>query len=94
MDHLDLDILPSIPQGIADITPERLGEVFAGPTLIELDEGHDHWVLVSLLLHGNETTGLDVLKKISDQLHLRKPAKNLALFIGNVEACTQGVRHP
>ncbi len=92
MENLKLNIIQHIPTNINECFSENILEYFSGPTLIELDVGKKDWLFISVLLHGNETVGLEVLKKINDLMKKTEMPKNLGIFIGNVTACHQEKR--
>lgn len=88
-----LTILDHIPDGLLDCKAQDLHQVLSGPTLIQLPGRRPRPLFVSVLLHGNETTGLEavqiLLKKYQDQVLPRE----LCIFIGNITAAEQGQRH-
>ncbi len=93
MEDLKLTRFEGMPSHIEHCTQANILDYFPGPSLIEIPAGGEDWLLVSVLLHGNEVVGLEVLKRLSERLAHRKPQRNLALFVGNVEACSKEVRH-
>ena len=81
-----------IPDGLLDCTATSLADVIPDTALIELAGARDTPLFLSVLLHGNEPTGLAVAQNI-----LRKYAdtglpRSLVLFIGNVKAAAEGKR--
>jgi succinylglutamate desuccinylase len=84
--------LNDLPTHFLDIKAQDLHRILPGPTLIHLPGRRTKPLFVSMLLHGNEDTGLKamqvVLKKYQDQALPR----SLSLFIGNVEAARKGLR--
>jgi len=84
--------LDHVPQGLIETDAERLHTILPGPTLIHLSGRHQRPLFVSVLLHGNEPTGLHavqaLLRKYSEQILPRA----LSVFIGNVSAAREGVR--
>jgi len=89
---MKLNILEHIPQSFFDAEAQDLFEIFGGPTLIELaPHKNQRYIFISILLHGNETTSFYALKKfLQEETQLNK---NLIIFIGNPEACSQNLRH-
>lgn len=81
-----------LPDGFLDAAPDALAAILGGPSLIHLAGRREPALFVSVLLHGNETTGLlavqDVLRRFAEQ----SLPRSLSLFIGNVEAAAEGVR--
>ena len=93
MEDIALNIIHAIPKHIDECVPENIFDFFSGPTLIEIDQGQEEWLFVSVLLHGNELVGLDVLKKIQKEISSQKKlSKNLAIFVGNIAACQKRKR--
>lgn len=90
-----LNRLNFIPQDLLTLQADQLHQRLPGPTIIEWGEGDLAPVFISLLLHGNETSGLNIAqnlwrKLLGGELQSRHP---LIFFIGNIEAATQGLRH-
>ena len=79
------DRLQALPDGFFDIKTARIREIFPRPTLIHLAGKDERIVFVSILLHGNETTGLDVMQKVLHKFVDGLP-RSVLLFIGNVRA--------
>lgn len=87
-----LSILTDIPPGLLEAAPAELHRILAGPTLIHLPGQRREPVLVSVLLHGNEDTGLRAAQTVL-QRHAQLPLpRALSLFIGNIAAARMGVR--
>lgn len=88
-----LNFLEVLPDSFFDIEhPSRLHEVFDGPTLISLEGDAPEPLMISTLLHGNETTGFFALQRLLKNYRARLP-RSLLIFFGNLEAAAQGVRH-
>jgi succinylglutamate desuccinylase len=73
-----------------------LHDVLGGPTLFHLAGRREPALFVSVLMHGNETSGWDAVRRV---LHdaLRQDGfdlpRSLSLFVGNTEAAAVGLRH-
>ena len=80
-----------IPAGFFELETDRILEVFPTPTLLQLSGEKPAALFVSILLHGNEYSGLKavqaILKKYQDHL-----PRSMAIFIGNVEAAARDMR--
>ncbi len=87
-----LQILDRIPEGLLGLEASRLHEMLSGPTLIHLPGRRPEPLFVSVLLHGNEDTGWQALRRVLDKHRTRGLPRALSLFIGNVAAARQGVR--
>jgi hypothetical protein len=90
-----LNILDKIPEGFSQCTAADLHSILSGPTLIHIPGRQPEPLFVSVLLHGNETTGLSAIQSL-----LRKYQdadeelpRALSLFVGNVAAAQYGQRH-
>lgn len=86
--------LEGLPDGLLQTPPEALHDLLPGPTLLRIP-GHDPQSLfVSVLLHGNETSGYLAVQEylatalVQDALLPR----TLYLLIGNVTAAAAGLR--
>ncbi|MEM7561591.1 MAG: M14 family metallopeptidase [Pseudomonadota bacterium] len=79
------DRLDDLPPGFFEITTNNIRDLFPRPTLIHLRGDVNEVVFVSILLHGNESTGLDVMQNILQKYAGQLP-RSILLFIGNVRA--------
>ncbi|MDH3289318.1 MAG: M14 family metallopeptidase [Betaproteobacteria bacterium] len=87
-----LSILTDVPPGLLEAAPTELHRILAGPTLIHLPGQRREPVLISVLLHGNEDTGLRAAQTVLERHAQRPLPRALSLFIGNVAAARLGVR--
>jgi succinylglutamate desuccinylase len=92
MDVPSLTQLDHVPQGLIEIDPERLHTILPGPTLIHLQGRHESPLFISILLHGNEPTGLYAVQALLKKYSTQALPRALSIFIGNVTAAQQGVR--
>jgi succinylglutamate desuccinylase len=84
--------IESFPTELLTATPESLHSLFPEPTLFHLQGKHKHPLFISVLLHGNETTGFFALQKLlKKHCHLELP-RSLSFFLGNTQAASQGLR--
>lgn len=87
-----LNILHQIPSGLLTAKVSDLHELLGGPTLMHLPGKRNPPLFVSVLLHGNETTGFLALQKLL-QAHQNRPLpRALSIFIGNTEAARFNLR--
>ena len=85
-----LKILTEIPPGLLDAPAEQLLQVLGGPAAFEVPGEQDTPLFLSVLLHGNETSGWNALRRY---LKLNpRPPRTLLIFIGNVFAAEQRLR--
>ncbi|MEL7085683.1 MAG: M14 family metallopeptidase [Cyanobacteria bacterium J06597_1] len=87
-----LTILDRLPEGFLDIEACQLHTILDGPTLIHLPGRQAPALFVSILLHGNEVTGLLAIQKLLKHYSDRQLPRALSLFVGNIEAAKSGLR--
>jgi succinylglutamate desuccinylase len=87
-----LQRLTHIPDGLLDCSPEELITVIPDTTLISLEGENKVPLFLSVLLHGNEPTGLVVAQNILKKYQDSGLPRSLLLFIGNVKAASEGKR--
>ena len=87
-----LTILNALPEGLLKCDARQLSKVLPGPTLIHLPGKRKDVLFVSVLLHGNETTGWETLRNILLHYSDKPLPRSLSLFIGNIAAAAQGRR--
>lgn len=85
--HLDY-----LPDGFLQAEHTGLHKILNGPTLIELPGSHPNPLFVSILLHGNECTGLHAVQSLFNKYAGKALPRALALLVGNVEAAQCDVR--
>jgi len=84
--------LDTLPEPLLVAQPAQLADLLGGPTLIHLSGRRVQPLFISVLLHGNETTGFFAVQKLLQRYHNRELPRALSLFVGNVEAARNGVR--
>ncbi len=87
---MTLRVHSRLPDGLLECDATALHRLLGGPTLIRLAGGRTPALFVSVLLHGNETSGWDGVRT-----YLRanpEPERDLTLFVGNTRAAEAGVR--
>ncbi|MCP5403192.1 MAG: succinylglutamate desuccinylase/aspartoacylase family protein [Novosphingobium sp.] len=87
-----LTVLDTLPEGFLDCSPRDLHRLFSGPTIIELPGRRQPPLFVSVLLHGNEDSGLEAVQRVLRARAGHTLARGLVLLIGNVAAAREGVR--
>ena len=87
-----LNVVDRIPDGLLQRDSTRLHEVLPGPTLIELEGRRAEPLYVSALLHGNEDTGWETVRRLLSRYGGKVLPRALAIFIGNVAAARHGLR--
>ncbi len=89
--------LDHIPPGLLGLDATQLEEALGGPTLIHLPGRREPALFISVLMHGNETTGWDALRRLLKRYlpggGSRELPRAASIFIGNVRAAAVGLRH-
>lgn len=92
-----LQELSALPDGLLKLPASELEAFLGGPTLIHLPGREDRPLFVSVLMHGNETVGWEAMRSLLQRYDVAggdKPMpRALSLFIGNVSAAREGMRH-
>lgn len=82
------------PSGFYDCLPTQLTSIFSGPSLIHLEGIQNPPLLISTLLHGNETSGIRAVQKLLGRYNKNGQVipRSICLFIGNPQAAQVGLR--
>ncbi|MFW2439540.1 MAG: M14 family metallopeptidase [Arenicellales bacterium] len=92
MVDLGFKILHQIPDGLLEVDSAGLLDLLGGPVLIHLEGSRKDSLFLSVMLHGNEYTGLLVMQQILRHYQDRELPRSLSIFIGNVAAAEQSLR--
>ncbi len=89
-----LTILESLPEGLLEKKAHELYDFLSSPTLIHLPGLKPEPLFISVLLHGNETTGWEAVRGYLSEVLLKQDnlPRAISLFIGNVSAATEQKR--
>lgn len=87
-----LNIIDHIPAGFLEASPGGLHQVLTGPTLMHLKGRNTRPLFVSVLLHGNEFTGLKAIQDVLGKYATTGLPRAISVFVGNVTAATVGLR--
>lgn len=85
-------VLDHLPNGFLEVGAREIRRVLDGPTLIHLPGRRPAPLFVSVLLHGNEDTGLAAIQRVLRQYAQRPLPRALSIFVGNVRAAAEGLR--
>ncbi len=93
----DLKILRSAPEGFLDIAPRQITDIISRPSILHLKGGGsgpaaERPLFVSILLHGNEVSGLKIVQRVLKKLGNQPLPSDLIIFAGNPQACARGER--
>ena len=81
-----------LPDEFLDTEPRQLSNCLGGPALIHLPGRRKQPLFISVLLHGNETTGILAIQALLKQYQDTELPRAMSLFVGNVEAASDGLR--
>jgi succinylglutamate desuccinylase len=85
-----------LPVSLLEVKAQDLHDALGGPTLFHLPGRREPALFVSVLMHGNETSGWDAIRSVLHD-HLTPEGfdlpRSLSLFVGNTAAAARGVRH-
>ena len=87
-----LRIFEAVPEGFLDARPEALADLLGGPGLIHLPGRQQPALFVSILLHGNEPTGLLAVQALLKAYAGQELPRALSIFVGNVSAAKENMR--
>lgn len=87
-----LTVIDYIPDGFLDASAAGLHEILPGPTLIHLNGRKPEPLFVSVLLHGNEYSGLTAIQNVLGRYSVTELPRALSIFVGNVQAAALGQR--
>ena len=87
-----LNVIDYIPDDLLTTPPTELYTILDGPTLIHLQGEREGPLFVSVLLHGNETTGYFAIQELLKKYQGVALPRSLSIFFGNVQAAKHGVR--
>lgn len=89
---MELRVQQCLPDGFLETAARDLASVMPEPTLFDLPGRAGAPLFVSVLLHGNEDTGLLAVQDVLRRHRGRDLPRPLLLFVGNVDAAAAGVR--
>lgn len=90
--HTRVQLLDGIPDGLLECPANRLDTLLDGPSLIRVPGARQPPLFVSVLLHGNEVTGLLAMQSLLRAWRGRQLPRELLWFIGNIDAARHGAR--
>lgn len=87
---MDLRRFDDLPEGLLEREATELAEFLGGPALVYVRGRREPALLVSVLLHGNEVSGWNGVRRLLAEAG--SLPRSLLLFIGNVAAAAAGLR--
>ena len=89
---MHLELRHAFPAEVLECTAAQLAEVLSGPTLFDLGKPDQDPLFVSVLLHGNETSGWEAVRTLFSTHPELCQTSSMLVFVGNVRAAKKGVR--
>lgn len=83
-----LRVRNGFPEALAALPATALADALAGPTLFDNRQGETPPLFISVLVHGDETSGWDAVRRLRAELR----SASVLLFVGNVAAAKAGLR--
>ncbi|MYD44563.1 MAG: hypothetical protein F4W90_11830 [Gammaproteobacteria bacterium] len=87
--RVNWDLQHEFPAELFEVEAGDLHRVLSGPTLFDLRRADKQPFFVATLLHGNEQSGWDAVRKFLRET----PNASLVLLVGNVAAAAANMRH-
>ncbi|BCG63104.1 MAG: succinylglutamate desuccinylase [Methyloprofundus sp.] len=89
---MQLQQITTYPKELLTCAPTELHHIFPQPTLLHLPGKHPEPLFVSVLLHGNETTGFLAIQNLLNKYAEQTLPRALSLFFGNTLAAQHSLR--
>ena len=90
---MKLTELDHLPVGLLELPATELHEALGNPTLIHLQGQNPQPLFVTVLQHGNETTGWDAVRRLLKSHYEFDPLpRSLSILIGNTKAAKHRLR--
>lgn len=89
---MQLQQITTYPEKLLSCTAQDLHTLFPQPTLLHLSGKNPQPLFISVLLHGNETTGFLALQCLLNKYREQSLPRSISIFFGNTQAAEQGLR--
>ena len=89
---MNFDLRHELSEEVLECSATQLAEVLSGPTLFDLGKPNLDPLFVSVLLHGNETSGWEAVRTLFSTHPELCQTSSMLVFVGNVLAAQKGVR--
>jgi hypothetical protein len=86
MSNIKLNQIDSYPLELLNISIEELHSLFPGPSLLHLQGRRPDPVFVSVLQHGSESTGLDVIQELLKIYQNSDLPRSISILLANTQA--------
>ena len=92
MRPISLSQLEEFPPALLEIDAKDLYTLFPQPTLLHLSGKKSEPLFLSVLQHGNEVTGLNVIQRLLKKYIDVPLPRSVSIFFGNTQAARHGAR--
>ncbi len=89
---MQLQQIDTYPEALLSCAAKDLHKLFPQPTLLHLQGKNAQPLFVSVLLHGNETTGFLAIQQLLNKYTQQALPRSLTIFFGNTQAAELGLR--
>lgn len=89
---MQLQQIDTYPEELLTCDVKDLHRLFPEPTLLHLSGKNKQPLFVSVLLHGNETTGFFAIQRLLTKYANQSLPRSLSIFFGNTQAAELGLR--
>ena len=89
---MQLQQIDTYPEALLNCEARDLYTLFPQPTLLHLSGKKPQPLFISVLLHGNETTGFLAVQRLLNQYTQQDLPRSLSIFFGNTRAAALGLR--
>lgn len=89
---MQLQQIDTYPEALLSCAATDLHTLFPQPTLLHLQGKTPQPLFISVLLHGNETTGFLAVQRLLQQHTRQRLPRSISIFFGNTRAAALGLR--
>lgn len=89
---MQLQQIDTYPEALLGCEATDLHALFPQPTLLHLQGKNQRPLFISVLLHGNETTGFLAVQRLLQQHVQQRLPRSISIFFGNTRAAALGLR--
>lgn len=89
---LELTLFDHVPDALLNTAARDLWRLLPGPSLFRIPGRRTDPLFVTVLLHGNEDTGLTAVQEVLRRRRDTMLPRPLIMLVGNIEAAAAGVR--
>lgn len=92
LSFMQINQIDCYPKALLTCEVKDLHVLFPEPTLLHLQGRKKQPLFISVLLHGNETTGFIAVQRLLKKYAQQMLPRSVSIFFGNTQAAAQGLR--